>query len=77
MLLYKYNKGDKKMTKKKIEKLAKEILRLEKILQSENSSQEEKKNTEKKITNLAYAVFKLPNGFTIMSEIDEFIQKNI
>lgn len=67
------------MTKKQIKKIASEMTALEKIHNDGNSSQDQIAKAEKRIMQLTEMIMRLPHdqGFEIMAEIDEIIQKNL
>lgn len=63
------------MNNKQLNKLANKIYNLEVQYQDDNLTEEEKKQIEKEINNIANQIFCLPNGFEVMGQIDEIIQK--
>lgn len=62
------------MTHKQMRKIAKELAECEKIHSDENVSKEQKMQAENHILYITNKIFSEPNGFEIMSEIDDMVQ---
>lgn len=65
------------MTRKQIRKLADQIIKLELINQDKNSSKEAKAQAKSQIIQLSSMFEVIPNGFSIMMEVDELVQKKL
>lgn len=65
------------MTRKQMNKFAKEIYQCELIHQDENSSKEEKAHAEDRIIQLTNQIMALPDGINALLEIDAIIASKI
>ena len=65
------------MTRKQIRKLADQIIKFELINQDKNSSKEAKAQAKSQIIQLSSMFEVIPNGFSIMMEVDELVQKKL
>lgn len=66
------------MNRKQLFHIADEIVKQEKIVKNENSSQEEKDEATKIISRYANMVMAMgPRGFEIIAQLDDIIQKKL
>lgn len=65
------------MTKKQMNKIADEIVKWELIHCNPKSTKEELREAEKNIITISNRIACLPNGMTVMMEIDAIIQNKL
>lgn len=65
------------MTRKQIKKNAMKILAWETTRSDPNTTEKDKRDAENNILQLTNMLMSLPDGFAVMAEIDEVIQRQL